>query len=154
MDEKTIARFWIKVDKRGPDECWPWLGRPNGTGYGCFGANKRTCNAHRFSYILHAGIAQDDIAGLDVRHSCDNPACCNPRHLTLGSRKQNMADMIERGRLPRGSARAWAKLTEQDIPLIRELLARGESLKKVAAQFGVTTGPIWNIANGRRWRHV
>lgn len=89
-------RFWGKVDRRGPDECWEWRGSHNGRHYGHFHPTKGTDEyAHRFSYAMAHGAIAD---GLHVRHRCDNPPCVNPAHLELGTRLENMADMVARGR--------------------------------------------------------
>jgi hypothetical protein len=97
----TAERFWEKVDRRGPDECWPWIGARNSSGYGSFASNHPDCGtgAHRFSYVLaHPG---ESIGGRDCLHSCDNPPCVNPAHLGLGTRAENMAEMAARARHPR-----------------------------------------------------
>jgi hypothetical protein len=91
-------RFWPKVDKRGPDECWLWLAKTINTGYGQFSVGGRMMLAHRFSWELHHGPIP---AGFEVCHECDNPRCVNPdgkKHLTLGTHKQNMGAMALRGR--------------------------------------------------------
>lgn len=86
-------RFWAKVQKRAEHECWPWLGcvaKPQGYGR----AGKRGY-AHRLAYEIVHGPIPD---GLEVRHACDNRICCNPAHLSIGKRKDNVQDMLERGR--------------------------------------------------------
>lgn len=88
-------RFWSKVDKRGPDECWPWGGYKAKSGHGstsdgCGGS----IGAHRLAYILAVGEIP---TGLCVCHKCDNPPCVNPDHLYAGTYKQNTADRKLRG---------------------------------------------------------
>lgn len=85
-------RFWAKVDRRGDDECWPWLGAISTQGYGR--AGKRGY-AHRLAYELAVGSIPDE---LEIRHACDNPPCCNPAHLSVGERWENVRDMLVRGR--------------------------------------------------------
>jgi len=84
-DEECVKAFWKKVDKRGPDECWNWLGAINrkGGGYGQFGVRGFIAKAHRVSWELLYG---DIPKGLMVLHKCNNPSCVNPSHLYLGSR--------------------------------------------------------------------
>lgn len=90
---KDIERFWSKVDKRDPDECWPWLAtRRKPSGHGKFKIWQRTIEAHRIAYMLSYGSIPD---GLVVRHICNFPPCCNPAHLTIGTRADNSRDRVE-----------------------------------------------------------
>jgi hypothetical protein len=98
----TPADFWPKVDKSGgPNACWPWLGvrmPQTATGsddYGRFALAGRRVPAHRFAYEVAVGPIPE---GLRVLHSCDNPPCCNPAHLSLGTDLDNMRDKIAKGR--------------------------------------------------------
>lgn len=88
----AINRFWKMVDVRGPDECWEWKGCKYTRGYGMYPHNSY---AHRYMWVITYGDIPD---GLIVRHSCDNPSCVNPKHLLIGTHKDNTRDMIERGR--------------------------------------------------------
>ena len=89
-------RFWARVDKSaGPDGCWLWLGGRKHNGYGTTRYRGKTARAHRVSFEMEAGRTP----ALYVLHRCDNPPCVNPSHLYEGTQKQNMADMIRRGRL-------------------------------------------------------
>jgi predicted DNA-binding protein (UPF0251 family) len=100
MTEKDLARFWSKVNKSaGPDGCWLWTASAHPRGYGRFGLRGRTVYAHRLSYELAYG---DILDGLDVCHSCDHPSCQNPAHLFAGTRGDNMADAVNKGRTARG----------------------------------------------------
>jgi len=81
-------RFWVKVDRRRPDECWPWL-KPAKNGYGIFSlSSTRTTNAHRVAWALRNGPIRERTI---IRHSCDNPACCNPAHLVPGTQLDNVS---------------------------------------------------------------
>lgn len=91
------ARFWAKVDKRGADECWPWtaaLGKPP-RHYGRFRQPTGHEYAHRVAWRLTNGPIPE---GAKVLHGCDNPPCCNPGHLRLGSQTENNLDAVARGR--------------------------------------------------------
>lgn len=83
----------------GTDACWPWTGSRNRYGYGRAKVQGVEMNASRAAYIAAHGPIAD---ALLVRHDCDNPPCCNPRHLRAGSQLDNMADRRERGGYPRG----------------------------------------------------
>lgn len=87
-------RFWNKVDKGDESGCWVWKGSTT-RGYGTLSLNGKPYYAHRFSYELHHGAIPES---LFVCHTCDNPVCCNPAHLWLGTMKDNMDDKIRKGR--------------------------------------------------------
>lgn len=71
-------RFWAKVDKRGPNECWPWVGTIHPEGYGYFSMHSRGHRSHRVAYELLVGPIPE---GLQLDHLCRNRACVNPAHL-------------------------------------------------------------------------
>lgn len=104
--EKTIEeRFWDKVDKRGPDECWNWTGGTCGRDHFIYGSMKeggRATTAHRFSYALAYGPIPQSADPRDhcVCHHCDNTLCVNPGHLFIGTHKDNMQDKMNKGRDP------------------------------------------------------
>jgi hypothetical protein len=89
--------FHAKLDTAG--ECWEWKGATNAKGYGRVRINGRLELAHRVAFAIWKGTTVlTDVGSLLVLHSCDNPRCCNPEHLRLGSYSDNNADMIARGR--------------------------------------------------------
>lgn len=96
-----MARFWSKVDLRGPDECWLWIGLRDEAGYGRWGYGKRQHRAHRWllGELRGAPLISDPRGVEDACHRCDNPPCVNPAHLYVGTRKRNIADAVERKRL-------------------------------------------------------
>jgi hypothetical protein len=99
ISDKLISRVWSYVDERGPDDCWPWTRSRYATGYGQIrvgGADGSVFEASRVVFAIVNGEAGPEI---DVRHACDNPPCCNPRHLLSGTTRDNILDAIERGRM-------------------------------------------------------
>lgn len=124
--------------------CWLWDGSVDYNGYGKFRSEGRILTASRASWWLHRG---DIPSGLWVLHKCDNSICVNPDHLYLGGRTENMQDAVRRGRM----ARLQSILTVSDVGEIRRLLADGETQRRIASRFGVTTYTIRNIKSGRTW---
>lgn len=117
------ARLWRKVDtSAGPDACWPWTGGKLQSGYGSISSgpapNKRLVTS-RVAYELTKGPIPD---GCDVLHSCDNPPCCNPAHLRVGTPKDNSDDKLLKNREARGESCGKSKLTSVDITLILSLI--------------------------------
>jgi hypothetical protein len=151
-------RFWEKVLVR--DGCWGWTGDTNGVGYGSLHIRRRLENyrknlyAHRISWEIHNGPIP---AGLFVCHRCDNPSCCNPAHLFLGTNTDNMRDCSARGRqngpaksLP-GIKNGNAILDDEKVREIRLSDKRGVDL---ARQFSVHKSLITAIRKRKAWAHV
>jgi hypothetical protein len=139
FDEKLTRRFWAKVERTGgPDACWPWTASTtNGSGY--------------IRIVLWEMTTGIDPGELHVLHRCDNPPCCNPKHLVLGTHAENMADRDAKGRMARGAGQPRAKLTEADVIEIR----RSDDMQKdIADRFGVSAATISRIRAGLEWRHV
>ena len=96
LSEKYINSFWSKVEKLSDDQCWKWKGYKNRQGYGRMGIAPSQCvNAHRVSWTIHNGAIPE---GMFVCHKCDNPECSNPKHLFLGTRQDNINDMMVKKR--------------------------------------------------------
>ena len=132
-------RLWSRIDKRGPSECWPWTGKVNEHGYGILVWDGRlNARAHRIVYVLLHGAISDD---LSVRHTCDNPPCCNPAHLIPGTHAENMDDMVERAR----RVRRW---TDDELEAVRRDTRSGPA---VAAEYGMSTSYVYLIR--KQYRH-
>lgn len=142
----TIALFWGNVSVGQKFECWPWKGRKNEKGYGRF----REGMAHRVAYELVNGEIDD---GLILRHSCDNPPCCNPFHLTPGTHQDNMDDAVTRQRTSRGADHPKTKLTEEQASYI---LGNPDGLtgSQLAGKFGVAESTISYIRNRKSWKYA
>ncbi|MGE3598815.1 MAG: HNH endonuclease [Dehalococcoidia bacterium] len=153
-DESIISRFWSYVDSSaGPDACWEWTRSRIHDGYGRFWDTKRMWRAHRFAWTITHGDIPD---GIVVLHKCDNPPCCNPSHLALGTTSDNNWDKVHKGRFQdqRGERNPYAKLTADDVRAIREALKGGESQSSIATRHNVSQSNISFIALGKSWRHV
>jgi hypothetical protein len=150
-------KFWSRVDVGPLEACWEWIGPiSHRGGYATAVHHSKRLGAHRLSWILARGAIPQ---GMVVRHRCDNPKCCNPNHLELGTHKDNVQDMIQRGRRAPASAKGVrnckAKLSEQDVRQIRTAYAQGgTSTIKLAKQYAVTQGLISQIVRHRIWRHI
>lgn len=151
---KTVSqRFWLRVEKRGEDECWPWKG-PTRKGYGFLavgGTKSSPRGVHRISWELHNGQIPD---GLCVCHSCDVCNCCNPKHLWLGTPADNAADRKSKGRSARGNRFPQAKLTEISVKEIRNRLAKGERIATLAMSYRVNRQTIKAVRSGQFWGWV
>lgn len=146
-------RFWPKVQKAGPDECWLWTAALDAQGYGVFNIGKnKIVHASRISWVLCNGAIAD---GLFVCHKCDNPKCVNPGHLFLGTAKQNSDDKISKGRLPLGEQLHNSKLTKEKVSEIKEKYKSGTfTQRKLAEIYGVHSVTISKVILGKLWRHI
>ncbi len=146
---KTEQRFWAKV-KKGP-RCWEWIGaltnNNKGMGYGRIASNGKYHLAHRLSYEMKYGPIPD---GLCVCHTCDNRKCVRPGHLFLGTYKDNMVDCCAKGRLAKGSKAGKAKLTEQQVTVIRK---DKRLYKEIAKEYKVDRSIISKIKTRKIWKH-
>lgn len=145
--EDVISRFWAKVDKRGPDECWPWLGATNPKWYGNFRIAGHCLGTHRVAYAVSVGPVPK---GRHILHSCDNPPCCNPSHLWDGTNLDNMRDKKTKGRHKSRGAR----LVAEEVREIRSRLSKGESDASVARAFALNPSTVTRIKSRKYWNHI
>lgn len=147
--------FWSRVDIRGEDECWPWIALTDEDGYGRFAVDRKARGAHRVAYCLGKGIHIDDLPSTShVCHSCDNPPCCNPKHLWTGSETENVDDRHSKGRDARGAKQHLSIFKDDDIRAIRKLHASGTMQIDIALMYSTTQGTIGKIVRRETWRHV
>lgn len=142
--------------------CIEWQGYLRG-GYGnttvrLESKKHKTIGVHRLAYEHYVGKIPE---GLLVCHKCDNRKCINPKHLFLGTYKDNMNDMIAKGRdgnrltnCPVGEAHYRAKLTDKDVAHARQLRESGFTYRKLAKRFRVSEPTIIDAINRKSWRHV
>jgi len=146
IDAKAEARFWAKVQKRGPTECWPWTASKHKLGYGNFrigGRSGATAAAHRVSACLSH---PDFDESLDYLHSCDNPPCCNPAHLIGGTHQDNMTDMTvkERNRTAR-PGNGFIKIDANGRLDIAAMFAGGLNKSAIARVFDISPTRVRQI---------
>jgi hypothetical protein len=100
-------RFWAKVVRREPTECWPWMGRVDLCGYGTMVAHRKSRRATHIAWEIANG--RPFPVGLDAMHHCDNPTCVNPAHIKPATKKENMQDCVRKGRLKLNVVPGWQK---------------------------------------------
>lgn len=144
FEDSYFINFWDYVDKSGGEEaCWPWQGRRGYRGYGTLSYRRLFIYAHRRAYELTHGATPADRP--EIRHKCDFPPCCNPRHLVPGTHAENGRDMAERERSP------TTKLTASQVIAIR---ADPRSDAVVGKEYGISRTGIYNVRKRNSWRHI
>ena len=146
-----MERFWSKVDKAGPGDCWEWQAARIPDGYGHFYLDGRLILAHRVALSWAQGV---DIPGPEVKalHSCDNPPCVNPAHLRWGSDADNYRDMKDRGREAHAMGLDHGMATVPDdeaVGLVLRVLD-GETCASVARESGIPSATLSHWASGIR----
>lgn len=144
---QRVQTIMSNIPQLSPDQCWEYQGRKESNGYG----KQYGMWAHRVSYVYWHPTTTGIDQRYEVRHACDNPPCCNPYHLILGTRQDNVNDMINRQRGSVGQHRWNARLTESDIPAIR---ADKRPHPEIAADYGVHRRTITDVKLGKTWKHV
>jgi hypothetical protein len=152
-DMSLLDRLVAKIEKT--ETCWIWTGCLTAKGYGRITVRGKTvCFAHRVAYEQFVGPIPD---GMIVRHDCDNPRCVNPRHLVIGTCKENSEDMVKRGRVSRGTRHPCAKLTPEIVLEIRKLYqpySREFGCKGLGKKYGVAESAIHNVISGKNWSFI
>lgn len=158
-------RFLSKLT-RMPNGCLEYMEGKDKDGYGKFWLNGKTLRAHHAAWFFK----HHEMPHLCVLHKCDNPRCCDPEHLFLGTNADNMADKVSKGRQPSGDAMRYmesrhrgskhfrTKLTEEQVIRIREIakpLRRKRQWRpQLAAEFGISVHNLADIIARRTWTHI
>lgn len=147
-DHTSRDSFWSRVRVGDKSECWEWARSVNKYGYG----DIQHWTGHRCAHRVAAHLAFGGLGrGVVVRHKCDNPRCCNPAHLIIGTHADNVADRVARDRSAKGSANGRAILVEQQV---REILGSDLSHRALADSYGVSAETIRAIRRRRIWKHI
>lgn len=147
---KFPKQFYFKVNFT--KSCWLWTGSIMSSGYGQFKSGNKTVSSHRFAWECCNGEIPE---GLFVLHKCDNKLCVNPHHHFLGTHRNNMDDMMNKGRSAKGEKNANSKLTQEQVDEIRKTYQRGShgefNVNGLAKKYGVIPSLISKILSNKRW---
>lgn len=149
---KSIYSFDERLKENAATGCLEWQAGRDAYGYGRLFFNGRQERSHRVAWIRAHGAIP---AGMHVCHRCDNPPCCNPDHLFLGSNTDNRRDSVRKGRAPRGELQGNSKLTRGDIERVRDIARVGNrSQREIASYFDMSQKHVSRVIRGDAWRHV
>ena len=165
MEQILIDRFFTKFTKLTKSDCWEWQGNRDTSGYGTTKRKGKVHKAHRLSYTIHNGEIP---YGLCVCHTCDNPPCVNPKHLWVGTQRENQLDCNKKKRrakgishrshlypsqTPKGESSGMSKLTEENVRFIKNNLSK-HTQTHLAKLFNVNQTTVSVIATGKSWKHI
>jgi len=140
-DLETVHRFWSKINiPDNLDDCWEWQAGKMTQGYGSFWINQKMYRSHRIMYECYYGNIPFNFL---IRHTCDNPPCVNPRHLLIGTQKNNIIDAVERNRTAFGERNINSILTEQQVKqILNYYIQNNYTQKQLAKLFKVKISTI------------
>ena len=166
LRESWSVRFWKRIDRsKGENECWEWQAGKDKDGYGKISLCAQDWRCHRVSFALAHGY----LPILNVLHTCDNPPCCNPKHLLEGTARDNQRDKVQKRRqargerhrsrlypdqVPKGEQHGMAKLSEENVLEIRAYSLDALPMVDLAIKFGVSTDAIYYASRYKTWRHL
>lgn len=154
--QRGAAQSWLSdVISRAEhgDACLPWPFNRAHNGYGQTGNYYKKQYAHRLVCIAFHG--QPPFEKAEAAHSCNNRACCNPRHLRWATHAENQLDRRKNGTSPAGEGSGNAKLTNANVIKARRLYTKGGyTHKDLAKMFGVSPAAIGLAIQGRTWAHI
>ena len=151
LTDDLSVRLTHYAPPSAPGECWEWSGARN-KGYGVFsvhGSKPRV--AHVVAWELHTGRQLPD--GMVVRHTCDNPPCCNPAHLLLGTHGDNNRDKAERGRCGY-NGKGFTHLNHAEVREIRQLHQEGINMTEIARRYGRSRATIIRVVHRQVFANV
>lgn len=150
---RVTAKFWRYVNIAGENECWEWLGSLNEKGYGKISVGRKfELRAHRLSYSL--SINKPMSSNLCVLHSCDNPMCVNPKHLSEGTHADNTKDCVNKGRnspppVSYGENHHNTKITNEEFQNIQN---DNRKYKLIAKEYNLCEETVGRIKRNQTWK--
>ena len=148
MSPNDKERFWSKVDIKSEEECWVWKDTLDKKGYGHLSVGGRDgvdILSHRIAKTLSIGEEIPD--GLLVMHVCDNPPCCNPSHLELGTNQDNLSDMVNKGR----SAISFGN-AKVNWDIVDDIRSSDLSGKELSDKYKLGKATVSEIRNNKIWK--
>ena len=144
-----LERFWAKVDKTTPDECWEWLAFKDKFGYGHFRMEGRMIRAHRYSLQIKVGrvLLPEECAC----HTCNNTSCVNPGHLYVGTQEDNMKD-LSNSKVVRGQNHSRAKVLDVEVEEMILLREKGILLKEIAKLYQISGSQCSRLTRNKQKR--
>jgi hypothetical protein len=153
LSPELFHKFMSNVAVAGLDDCWPWTAGRDGKGYGCFWSGDRRLISSRLAYVVGYGSVPTDLM---VCHRCDNPPCCNPSHLFLGTNRDNMRDKAAKGRcnIPSGRDSHHAVFTERDAVKAIAIRQQGVTIREIARRMGVSKSTAHRMVTQYTYRPI
>lgn len=147
INQKSIDLFKSHLEEKSSG-CLEWTGSTTRDGYGKVKIKQKVYGAHRIAFLIHNRCLPKD---KEIMHKCDNKLCCNPEHLVAGTHKDNMQDMIKKGRQGKVKNKI-IKLTIEKVTEIRRLSDEGLSKHKIASRFNISCHHVRDIVNNVYWK--
>jgi len=153
MKTEHIQRFWSKANILGDDDCWDWLVGKKKSGYGQFNIGHKNFYAHRIAWEIYTGkkIERKKV----ICHKCDNPSCVNPKHLFIGTQKDNIEDKHNKGRAARqdGENNPASKVSWDDVRDIRRMYESGiYTVLEISHLYPISRYQVSNIVRNKSWK--